>query len=456
MSPQITWSHPSVQRLLEESGQQDPYVEITRRARAIVLDALEEDWSGPPFDPFELAERVGVETVPREDLDDARLVSPAGEPPRIEFNPHRRPARVRFSVAHELGHFLFTDHTAQTRYRAESHVEHARQDDWQLEVLCNVAAAEILMPAGAFPAARADDLSLSHLLDLRADFGVSTEALLRRVVKLTERAVCMFAATRLPDGEFRIDYAVPSRAFEHRLAAGQIIGKTALAHCTAVGFSVDENEEWPGIDGSVRVQGVGIPPYPGHRFPRVVGLIQPEDEADRRVQGIRIVRGDATQPTRQGPDIIAHIVNDAARRWGGHGFASDLGRQLPTAAEEYAEWARDPVRRKLGAVHLCEVEPQLWVASMVAQAGYGPSRRSRLRLPALRGCLEALAAEAIARGASIHMPPIGTGQGATRWATVRDLILEEVVERGVAVTVYVLEGESMPEEAPDNGQLTLA
>ena len=179
-----------------------------------MLDALEEGWRGPPFDPFELAERAGVETVPREDLDDARLVAEPGEQPRIEFNPHRRPARVRFSVAHELGHLLFSDHAAQTRYRTESHTEHARPDDWQLEVLCNVAAAEILMPAGAFPAAYADDLSLPHLMDLRIKFGVSTEALLRRVVKLTERAVCLFAATRLPDGGFRVDYTVPSHAFD--------------------------------------------------------------------------------------------------------------------------------------------------------------------------------------------------------------------------------------------------
>src|SRR3954463_11709232 len=118
MTPQITWSHPSVQRLLEESGQRDPYAEIARRAREIVLEALEDGWSGPPFDPFELAERAGIETVPREDLDDARLVSPVGGRPLIEFNPHRRPARVRFSVAHELGHVLFSDHRDQVRYRS--------------------------------------------------------------------------------------------------------------------------------------------------------------------------------------------------------------------------------------------------------------------------------------------------------------------------------------------------
>ena len=457
MSPQITWSHPSVQQLLQESDQPDPYTEIVRRAREIVLDALEEGWSGPPFDPFELAERAGVETVPREDLDDARLVSAPGEQPRIEFNTHRRPARVRFSVAHELGHLLFSDHTAHTRYRTESHSEHRRPDDWQLEVLCNVAAAEILMPAGAFPAAYADDLSLPHLLDLRVEFGVSTEALLRRVVKLTERAVCLFAATRLPDGGFRVDYTVPSQAFEHRLPAGQTItSHTVLTHCTAVGFSVDDTEEWPGIDGPVRVQAVGVPPYPGHRFPRVVGLLQPEAGADRRVQGIRIVRGDATRPMREGPTIIAHIVNDTAHRWGGHGFASALGRRLCTAREDYAAWASDTEHRRLGAVHIFEAESDLWIASMIAQTGYGPSRRPRLRLPALRDCLEVLAGQARARDASVHLPPIGTGQGATPWPRVRDLILEELVERDVAVTVYVLEDEPMPEETQDKGQLTLA
>jgi len=39
---------------------------------------------------------------------------------------------------------------------------------------------------------------------------------------------------------------------------------------------------------------------------------------------------------------------------------------------------------------------------------------------------------------------------------VRDLILEELVERDVTVTVYVLEDEPMPDKTPDSGQPTLA
>jgi hypothetical protein len=449
MTGDITWTHPSVRRLLEQSAGRDPFEEITRRARDIVLDALESGWQGPPFDPFELAARAGISTVPRDDLEDARLVSAPDERPRIEFNPRRRPARVRFSVAHEIGHLLFTDHGNRTRYRSASHSENRRADDWQLEVLCNVAAAEVLMPAGAFPLSQADDLSLPHLLDLRAVFGVSTEALLRRVVRLTERPACLFACARLPEGGFRVDYAVPSRAWQHQVRSGSSVPPgTVLARCTAVGYSVDQQERWPGIEGSLRVQAVGVPPYPGDSFPRVVGLLTSQDESPRRVSGVRYVRGDATVRVSEGPTMIAHIVNNAARRWGGQGFARAMGRRAPVARDAYASWASVPEHRRLGAVHVAEAAPDLWVASMVAQAGYGDAAasRPRLRLRALAQCLATVADEARRRGAAVQMPPVGVGQGATPWPTVRDLILEHVVDQGIAVTVRVLESEPMPEE----------
>jgi hypothetical protein len=93
----ITWTHPSVSGLLHESGGVDPYEAIVERARTLALKAMEGGWSGPPYDPFELAEFVGVDVVARQNLEDARLVSvDAGTPSRIEFNPNRRPARVRF------------------------------------------------------------------------------------------------------------------------------------------------------------------------------------------------------------------------------------------------------------------------------------------------------------------------------------------------------------------------
>ncbi len=196
----VEWTNPSVVRLLEEAEARDPYSVIEDRARTMAISAMENGWEGPPYDPFALAELEGIETVARQDVDDARLVTAASGKPRIEFNPSRRPARVRFSVAHEIGHLFFADWAEQVRYRDCDAEVPVVTDYWQLEVLCNVAAAELLMPVGAFPLQGASNLALPHLLDFRARFGVSTEALLRRVVKLTSESVCLFAGARLPDG----------------------------------------------------------------------------------------------------------------------------------------------------------------------------------------------------------------------------------------------------------------
>ena len=224
---------------MEQAGAKDPVVNIERRARDIALEAIEDGWPGPPYDPFELAESLGIELVARQDLDDARLISFEGRP-RIEFNPARSAARARFSIAHEIGHFLFPDYGDRPRYRD---VAERRGDDWQLEILCNIAAAELIMPIGSFPIAETEDLSLPHLLDERARFGVSTEALLRRAIKLTDRPACLFAAARSRDDSeaFRLDYLVPSRSWAPTLDAGRRVpASSVLSRCTAVGFSDEE------------------------------------------------------------------------------------------------------------------------------------------------------------------------------------------------------------------------
>jgi Zn-dependent peptidase ImmA (M78 family)/O-acetyl-ADP-ribose deacetylase (regulator of RNase III) len=453
MSVDIRWTNPSVRAFISTAGAVDPVREIARRAQDWALEAIEDGWAGPPFDPFELAARRGVELVARQDLEDARLVSVDGRP-RIEFNPNRRPARVRFSVAHELGHLLFDDYAARPRHRgADAALREA--DEWQLELLCNLAAAELLMPEGALARREPAELSLEHLLDLRAQFGVSTEALLNRIVRLAEEPVALFTAARKETnaGEFRVDYVVSSRAWRPSIVGGsQVRADSVLSHCTAVGYTDHAVETW-GEDRDLEVQAVGIPPYPGHRFPRIAGLIRPAGGGEAHGAGIRYIRGDATKPRGEQPAIIAHVVNNHARRWGGHGFARSLARRYPQVRDAYAASAEAPGGRTLGTVHLDEAGPGLWVASMVAQVGYGESTKPRLRLPALRDCLLALAERAVERQAEVHMPLIGTGQGGMRWPTVRDLVLDGVCRTGVNVVVYVLPDSPMPEEEPLQGTL---
>jgi Zn-dependent peptidase ImmA (M78 family) len=46
-----------------------------------------------------------------------------------------------------LAHLLFDDHAEQIRNRQTDH----SSDEWQLELLCNIAASEFVMPVGSFP-----------------------------------------------------------------------------------------------------------------------------------------------------------------------------------------------------------------------------------------------------------------------------------------------------------------
>jgi hypothetical protein len=94
----------------------DPVEEIYSRARTMVLEAIQSGWSGPPFDPIQLADLLKIDVRPKEERDDACLLPLSSGKFRIEFNPNRPKARIRYSIAHELAHTLFPDCDAEIRH----------------------------------------------------------------------------------------------------------------------------------------------------------------------------------------------------------------------------------------------------------------------------------------------------------------------------------------------------
>lgn len=175
------WTNASVLRF---AGGADPVVAIVERARQVVLRALDEGWSGPPFDPIVLAEHLKLEMIPRDDVRDARTLAGSGGRLRVEYNPNRSRGRMRYSIAHEIAHTFFADCAERVRHRG-NHGE-SEADGWQLEALCNIAASELLMPMGSLPRART--LELDALLRWRAKYDVSAEALFLRMVQVTDTA----------------------------------------------------------------------------------------------------------------------------------------------------------------------------------------------------------------------------------------------------------------------------
>ncbi|MEA2373469.1 MAG: hypothetical protein QOH12_3863 [Solirubrobacteraceae bacterium] len=378
------WTNESV---LAFAAGRDPLEAIETAAQDVVFKAVENGWEGPPFDPFELARILGIEVVPRGELRDARTISIGGEKVALEYNPTRPRHRLRFSLAHEIAHTFFPDVAKIARYRGNPAA--GLPDGWQLELLCNVAAAELLMPTETLPMLRDGPLEIEELIALRVEFGVSTEVLLRRATKLATYPVAMFAASRTDPSAarspFRIDYTVPSRAWAPALQRGERLPpESVLAECTAVGFTAKRHEDWPNLPGGLAVQAVGTPPFPGQRFPRVLGLLHPRGV--RRVADLEpvLLHGDATQPRATGPWVILHLVNDKTPNWGG-AFARTLRTRHPAAQDDFRAWvAEERSRLRLGAAFISAVADDAYVATVVAQHGYGHSARRRIRYASLR------------------------------------------------------------------------
>jgi len=465
------WTNASVERLSPDA---DPLATISTLVSDLLLNAADHGAVGSPTDPFQLASLMGVGLRPHFDVADARLVTdptgssaraegaaplarfiPSRTPLVIEYNPTRPRGRLRYSVAHELAHAFFPDADEETRHRTTSGaVEAVAPDDsWQLELLCNVAAAEILMPAAAIEGLLHSATDIDFLMAQRARFHVSTEALLRRLVHATDRPMALAALNRVRDtmdSSLRCDYLLASRAWDGNIERGTRIDPNASGGSpSAVGQTTRGTANVEGIDWNV--QAVGTPPYPGRLLPRVLALFEPTNAAVGQTPGLTHTVGDIADAIGAATDgtavVIAHVVSDSARAWGRYGVAGALARVVPDAASAFRSWSiANGDNLTLGNIHSVKVPAtnggQVTVVSLVAQAGYGPSATPRVSYVALAEALDKLANVAQASGGTasgtVHMPRIGAGQGGGRWDLIEATIERSLLARDIPVVVYTL------------------
>lgn len=439
------WTHPSIIAL---GNDKDPVETILQRARSVVLTAIQNGWSGPPFDPAALAQQLNIAVAASEEVDDARTVPSSGGRLRIDYNPHKPSYRINFSLAHELAHTLFPDCREQIRHRLTRSQMSA--DDIQLETLCNLAAAEMLMPIGSCTELASEKLSIDRVLALQGQYQVSAEAVIYRLVRLSRRPVVAFCCSRVErgpkKGHYRLHVVRCSPGMQPPLQPGSLLPPTSVvAHCTDVGFTAKGDELWGQDNVPLHVECVGLPPFPGTAAPRILGLAIPASVDNSERTKITFLKGDATQPRGAGPQIIAHIVNDKAARWGA-GFARAIKQQWPIVQKEFVRWSEACRRQfKLGHSHFVPIHDKLGLFQMIAQHGYGPSPCPRIRYSSLAACLGDLAALARARRATVHMPRIGCGQAGGQWTVIRELIDDTLTSQGVPVFVYDLPGETWNE-----------
>jgi Zn-dependent peptidase ImmA (M78 family) len=436
----IRWTNKSALRL---AGGEDPIVVIERRARELALQARDAGWDGPPFDPIMIADLLKIPVEANASVPDARIVLRENRL-IIQYNPTQPRARVRFTIAHEIAHTLFPDVADEVRHRGGNR---SIPDDWQLELLCNIAAAEFVMPLGSM--SPSDQLPpIEQLMLERKKFDVSAEAFLIRATKITSEPVIAFCASALAtkaDTEvprYRIDYTISSRTAPKLPLRGRVVPQGSAVHsCTAIGYTDRKTEDWFSQKG-VRLECVGIPSYLGSTAPRVAGLIRFGKDQGR--DPLKFVHGNVLDPRGAAKKVICQLVNDQARFWGG-GVAKTTSRQFPEAQRQFTEWFTTvPRSKRLGSVHFAEVTDSLTIASLIGQEGFGASASPRIRYAALEKCFERVSEFAAKTSATVHMPRLGAGQSGGTWETVEEIVRSTIVPKNIPVTVYDLPPKTSP------------
>src|SRR5205814_7430030 len=103
-----------------------------------------------------------------------------------------------------------------------------------------------------------------------------------------------FCASKHSDGQYRVDYVIPAPGWTSPISAGQRIpAGSAVEEANAIGYTAVGVESW--TETSLRVECVGLAPYPGSITPRVVGLLLAQDEGRHTAPELTEVSGNALE-----------------------------------------------------------------------------------------------------------------------------------------------------------------
>lgn len=278
--------------LVRAAGGGDPEDIIRAKTKHLVQAAKRMGWSGPPYNPLELASFRGIRSQESTGLfsAEAQLTPMEGRQLLLEFNPARSFGRRNFSISHEIVHTLFDDcydmiHQRQANPRTfdpQNEVEH----------LCQVGAAEILMPQEDFAADIANlPFSMHSVPELARRYGASREAAARRMLGVSGRtAALVFFSRRLKPREIRentgkaepkmrILYVVPSVDFNVFLPPHKSVPDHSCVNIVNEADEVASARESWSISGfgswHIEAMSLRIPDGAGANAPSAIALILP-------------------------------------------------------------------------------------------------------------------------------------------------------------------------------------
>jgi Zn-dependent peptidase ImmA (M78 family) len=191
---EVSKRHESVEALLAaHPGETDPKKIIRRLAREKISYAKSHGWGGPPFCPKELTSIFGIrcKEVHHDIRGDGRILRyPTGKI-WIEYHSNRMPERQRFTIFHEFAHTLFPDY-CEFLPQHQNADKGAPSSEKEFENLCDVGAAEMLLPAEDFSAdlKTVERLGFEIVHNLRKKYIASIDATTYRLIELANEVPC--------------------------------------------------------------------------------------------------------------------------------------------------------------------------------------------------------------------------------------------------------------------------
>lgn len=164
------------------------------RLRARDLIALYVREFGVPTMPMDMDVLASLRDIVRSDEPpvhslDAELVPDGRGGVTMRVNPDRPDTRQRFSVAHEISHTFFPDYTTKVWCRTDARYRDRNNPDDFLEMLCDIAAAELLFPQPWFSRDSAAVEDAAGLTRLASTYHASREATIRRFAETSPTAL---------------------------------------------------------------------------------------------------------------------------------------------------------------------------------------------------------------------------------------------------------------------------
>lgn len=204
------YSDPDVLSLIRSRpGGVDPRAEVVRRARELHYRLRNLGEFDNPRERLEaLASLAGIKTAPMSVTAigsakrEALIYRDTDGTKRAFFDPTPPAGRVNFSIAHEIIHTFFPNSGTGARFRSITAADSREANE--LERLCDLGAAELVMPADEFHEALEGEFGLGIVPRLAARFGTSYEATVYRLASAaTGVAVAGLLRHRLRKNEVR-------------------------------------------------------------------------------------------------------------------------------------------------------------------------------------------------------------------------------------------------------------